>query len=600
MNPIGGGGSFPGIAELDRRYKEVQPNQNRPKGGIKRIKSKKSGVDFGRERPLPGNPGSLPRQVLVGGGAIQHNNVGIHKVNHPQIMRRAPHHTSLEDDDSSRRNTHLLNTSEYGSQADSELSSTNLKNSVVSGSLSQAHTGIYRFLTLCNLHIKRNPWHVYMCFQAAVFTGGEVLLRKSVYTNLYHYRWFLTQLIAILTFLAFTVLALIRCGQRWRQSRQLSVISPVSLQLPSPAKFGSRQGKQCMKKSRSVSLLDEPLLTQEYEPEPAPIETEVGALSWKEMIGIAALDTFHSFCCIPIGALPGPVTAVLPVGSPLIVTTFIQGISCQLIPLFPPMSCSQLGWILILIIGTWIFLFQAAHGVKLETEDTGAVIVFILGLGVLALSQVYKKVVLSTKVIQMEEFNLLVSPCQVLIGFLFAPLGFAIQYIHASDKTEHESYNSIGPNFANGFRCLVGKNYHHLEDTCDKAYPGVQLLAYILCIIGSRISFYYVLTWNDGGPKEAHVQLVGIVGTFIGTMLLYTDSVCQTLFGAAFEGVNTDPLGNEWAITGLIVIFVSVWMISLNADKVRPAKEFESLWLEQEDINKLKAQSATSLGKAQY
>jgi len=597
MNPIGGGSSFPGIAELDRRYKEVQPNQNRTKGGITRIKSKKSGVDFRGERPLPCNPGSLPRQVLVC-GAVQHNNVGIQKVNHPQIMRRAAHPTTQEDDDSTRRNTHLLNISEYGSLADSELSSTNVKNSAVSGSTSKAPTGICGFLLLCNFTMKRNPWHVYMCFQAALFTGGEVLLRKSIYTNLFHYRWFLTQLIAILTFLAFSVLALIRCGQRWREGRQLSAISPLIVQHPSPAKFGSRQGKQCMKKSRSVSLLDEPLLTQEYEPEPAPIETEVGALSWKEMIGIATLDTFHSFCCIPIGALPGPVTALLPMGSPLIVTTLIQGMSCQLIPLFPPMSCSQLGWILILIIGTWIFLFQAEHGVGLESEDTGAIIIFILGLGVLAFSQLYKRVVLSTKVIQMEEFNLLVFPCQVMIGFLFAPLGFAIQYIRASDKPEHESYNSIGPNFANGFRCLVGKNYHNLEDTCDKTYPGVQFLAYILCIIGSRISFYYVLTWNDSGPKEAHVQLVAVVGTFIGTMLLYNDGVCQTLFGAAYEGVSTDPLGNEWAITGLIVIFVSVWMISLNADKVKPAKEFESLWLEQEDINKLK--STRGLGNGRH
>jgi len=587
MNPTGGGGSFPGIAELDRRYSEAQPKHTR--GGIKRMKSKKSGMDLGRDRPLPVNPGSLPRQVLVGGGGgVQQNNVGIQRVNQPQIIRRANHHTSQEEDDSSRRNTQLLNTSEFGSQADSEISTSNMKNSVMSSNISKAHTDFCRLLRLCRLHIRQNPWHAYMCFQATIFTGGEVLLRKSVYTNLFHYRWFLTEIIAILTFTTFAVAALVRLGLWYREDRQLR-LSSLSALPQSPPKFGSQQGKQGMKKSHSVSLLDEPLLTQEYEPEPAPIETEVGTLTWKEMFSIATLDTLHTFCCIPIGALPGPVTAVLPMGTPLIVTTCVQFISCQLIPLFPPMSCSQLGWILILIIGTWIFLFQAEHGIKLETEDTGALVVFILGLGVLAISQLYKKVVFSTKVVQMEEFNLLISPCQVLIGILFAPLGFAIQYIDMVNK-EHESYSSIGPNFANGFKCLVGKNYHHLEDTCDKSYPGVQFLAYILCIIGSRVSFYYVLTWNNRGPKEAHVQLVGIVGTFLGTMLLYSDSVCNTLFGAAFEGAITDRLGDEWAITGLILIFVSVWMISLNADKVRPAKDFESLWLEQEDINKLKAQ----------
>jgi len=591
MNPTGGGGSFPGIAELDRRYKEVQPKINRPQGGIRRIKGMKSGIDTARDRHLPVNPGSVPRQVLVANGGIQQNNAGIHMVNQPQIMRRAPHHTSQEEDESSRRNTQLLNTSEYGSQADSELSSSNVKNSVRSNSISRSPTDLCRFLSLCIRHVKQNPWHAGACLLAAIFTGGEVLLRKSVYTNLFHYRWFLTQLIAILTFLTFAFFALYRCALRCRESKRSRLTKTSSVMPSSPLKFGSQQGKQGMKKSRSVSLLDEPLLTQEYEPEPAPIETEVGALSWKEMIGIATLDTLHSFCCIPIGALPGPVTAVLPMGTPLVVTLFVQAISCQLIPIFPPMSCSKLGWIIILIIGTYIFLFQAEHGIELVTEDTGALIVFILGLGVLAISQIFKKVVLSTKLIQMEEFNLLISPCQVFIGFVFAPLGFAIQYVNAKDTPEHESYSSIGSNFANGFGCLFGKNYHHLEDTCDKAYPGVQFIAYLICIIGSRVSFYYVLTWNNRGPKEAHVQLVGILGTLLGTMLLYSDSICKTLFGAAFEGTSTDPIGNEWAITGLIVIFVSVWMISLNADKVRPAKDFESLWLEQEDINKLKQPS---------
>jgi len=590
MNPAGGGGSFPGIAELDRRYKEVPPLQSR--GGIKMIKSKKPGMDLAQR---PANLGSCPRQVLVGGGIQQ---AGIHKVNHPQIMRRAPQQNYQEEDDSCRRNPHLLNTSEYGSQADSERSSLNVKNSTMSSSTTKAHMDICRFLRVCRLNMKENPWHAYVCFQAALFTGGEVLLRKSIYTNLFHYRWFLTQLIAILTFLAFLFAALFKLGQRIREGKQTRVVSALSMQPTTPPRFGSQQGKQGMKKSRGVSLLDEPLLNQDYEPEPAPIETEVSTLSWKEMVAIATLDTLHSFCCIPIGVLSGPVTAVLPMGSPLIVTTFVQAISCELIPLFPPMSCSQLGWILILIIGTWIFLFQASHnGVKLGTENTGALVVFILGLGVLALSQLYKKVVLSTKVIPMEEFNLLVSPCQVLIGFLLCPLGFAIQHVNTNHKPEHESYLSIGSNFANGFRCLVGQNNHRLEDTCDKAYPGVQLLAYLLCVIGSRISFYYVLTWNIRGPKEKHVQLIGILGTLLGTMLLYSDSVCQTLFGAAFKGVRTDPLGNEWAITGLTVIFVSVWMISLNADKVRPAKDFESLWLEQEDINKLKAQLPTSRDK---
>jgi len=588
MNPAGGGGSFPGIAELDRRYKEVQPQINRPQPGIRRMKGKKSSLDNGRERPLPLNPGSLPRQVLVGNGVMQQSNAGIQKVNHPQIMRRAPHHTSQEEDESSRRNTQLLNTSEYGSQADSELSSSNVKNSARSNSISRSPIYICRFLRKCIKHMKQNPWHAVACFLASIFTGGEVLLRKSVYTNLFHYRWFLTQFIAILTFMSFAVFALFRFGRACRESKRSRLTMASSVLPSSPPRFGSQQGKQAMKKSRGVSLLDEPLLTQEYEPEPAPIETEVGVLSWKEIIGIATLDTIHSLCCIPIGALPGPVTAVLPMGTPLVVTTFVQVISCQQIQIFPPMSCSKLGWIIILIIGTYIFLFQAEHGIKLGTEDTGALIVFILGLGILALSQLFKKVVLSTKVIQMEEFNLLISPCQVLIGFLLAPLGFAIQYINSKDKPEHESYSSIGSNFAKGFSCLFGTNYHHYEDTCDKAYPGLQFIAYLITIIGSRVSFYYVLIWNSHGPKEAHVQLLGILGALLGTLLLYSDSLCKTLFGSAFEWVATDPLGNEWAITGLIVTFVSVWMISLNADKVRPAKDFESLWLEQKDINKLK------------
>jgi len=585
MNPTGGGGSFPGIAELDRRYKEVPSKINKPHAGIRRNKSKKSGFENGR------------RQVQVGKGGIQQSNAGIQKVNHPQIMHRPSYHTSQEEDETSRRNTQLLNSSEYGSQADSERSSSNVKNLVRFNSISRSPTNICRFLSQCIRHVKQNPWHVGACILAFIFTGGEVLMRKSAYTNLFHYRWFLTQLIAILTFLTFVVFALLRFLLRYRVSKRSRLTTVSSVLSSSPPRFGSQQGKQGMKKSRSVSLLDEPLLTQEYEPKPAPIETEVGVLSWKEMIGIAMLDTIHSFCCIPIGALPGPVTAVLPIATPLIVTNFVQGISCQLIPIFPPMSCSKLGWIIILIVGIYIFLFQAEHAINLGTEDRGALTIFIFGLGILALSQLFKRVVLSSKLIQMEEFNLLISPLQVLIGFLLAPLGFAIQYVHFKDKPEHESYSSIGSNFANGFNCLLGKNYHHLEDTCDKAYPGLQFIAYLICIIGSRVSFYYILCWNSRGPKEAHVQLVGIQGALLGTMLLYSDSVCKTLFGSAFEGSQTDPLGNEWTITGLIVTFVSVWMISLYADKVRPAKDFESLWLHQEDNNKLQAQLSSRRGK---
>jgi len=591
MNPIGKGGSFPGIAELDRRYKEAQPQGNSPEAGVRKIKSKRSGLDNGRERPFMFNPGSLGRHVKIASGGVQQSNSGIQKVNHQQIMRRAPHHTSQEEDESSRRNTQLMNTSEFGSWADSQLSSSNAINSARSNSIARSPANICRFYSLCTRHVKQNPWHVGACFFAFIFTGGEILLRKSVYTNLFHYRWFLTQVIGILTFLSFAGFALFRFALKCRESRRLRSTKSTILLASSPLRFGSQQGKQSMKKSRSVSLLDEPLLTPEYEPEPAPIETEVGTLSWKEIIGIATLDTIHTFCCIPVGALPGPVTAVLPMGTPLIVNTFLQGISCQLISIFPPMSCSKLGWIIILIIGTYIFLFQGEHDIKWGTEDSGALIVFIFGLGILGVSQLCKRFILSTKLILMEEFNLLISSFQVLIGFLLAPLGFAIQYIHSKNRPEHVSYSYIGSNFANGFSCLFGKNDHYLEDTCVKAYPGLQFMAYLLCIIGSRVSFYYVLTWNSRRPKEAHVQLVGILGTLMGTILLYSDSVCKTLFGTVFEDAPTDPLGDEWAITGLIVTFVSVWMISLNADKVRPAKDFDSLWLEQEDINKLKLPS---------
>jgi len=413
-----------------------------------------------------------------------------------------------------------------------------------------------------------NPKHLLACVCALVFTCGEVVLRKSVYANLFHYRWFLIQLSQMLTFLGFAVYTFIRF---------LCTRDPGQPRITMPTFWRSGRRRR-IKQSRSYSLLDEPLVApvdMHNSTSPAPIETVIDTLSWREVVGIATLEIFHALLVIPVGVLPGPVQAILPLGLGSALQAVVALCTCELIDVLPPVSCRDIAFTVLLGVGIYIFLFLGDHGNQFKNESTGAIVAFMISFVPLMISNIYKKMVLSTKAIEMNHMNLWVAPIQVIFGFLLASLGFALQYVDFKDSSQLVSLSTIGDHFVHGFGCLAGQNFYP-EDTCDKNYVGPQVAAYFFCIIAARVSFYGVLTLNESGPREAQVQGVGATGSFVAGMVLYCNAIPEFLWGYALTEkggpVPTYQLSMQtgWPIFGIVLIAISVWMISYKADRQRP------------------------------
>lgn len=417
-------------------------------------------------------------------------------------------------------------------------------------------------------YVHNNPKHLLACACALIFTCGEVVLRKSVYANLFHYRWFLIQLSQMLTFLGFAAYTIIRF---------FVTRDPGQPRITMPSFWRSGRRRR-MPKNRSYSLLDEPLVAPvdvDNSTSPAPIETTIDTLSWREVVGIATLEVFHALLVIPVGVLPGPVQAILPLGLGSALQAVVALCTCELIDVLPPVSCAQLAWTVLLGVGIYIFLFLGDHGNQFKNESTGAIVAFMISFVPLMISNIYKKMVLSTKAIEMNHLNLWVAPIQIIFGFLLASLGFALQYVDFKNSSQLVSLNTIGDHFVHGFGCLAGQNFYP-EDTCDKNYVGPQVAAYFFCIIAARASFYGVLTLNESGPREAQVQGVGATGSFVAGLVLYCNAVPEFLWGYALSKnggpIPTYQLSMQtgWPIFGIVLIAISVWMISRKADRQRP------------------------------
>merc|ERR1719204_1922694 len=112
-------------------------------------------------------------------------------------------------------------------------------------------------ISLCGRYLKGNPKHFMACVTSLLLTCGEVVLRKSVYSNMYHYRWFLIQIISIITFLGFAAYAMGRYLLDLLEDNKSSTASEGGFLRRTAVLFRARKA---MRKNKSYPLLDEPLL----------------------------------------------------------------------------------------------------------------------------------------------------------------------------------------------------------------------------------------------------------------------------------------------------------------------------------------------------
>jgi len=492
--------------------------------------------------------------------------------------------------ESSLYRNHLVNGTQAGAPKRSTRESNDSSSAI--SRLREATENIINKFSL-PLFICRRPLNLIACLAAVVLTTGEVVFRKAATANMFHYRWFLVQLLSFLTVLAYMA---IKCGKApkkisrvFRSNSNDSLSSSLGTPkarrtnhspLESKQKHNSAtqsKGSEDIKNAASspegvsyASMSDigktklKSTLTDTYI---HVYKKESFSATWKSCVAVGLLDCLHLFLVfIPLGVVPGPITAILPYLS-VAAGLGLDVIACGWDLPAPPLSCFSFVGATIIIIGLYIYLFNGSfHFNSMFPDQTEAALVLMaIGCVPLVLSNAVKRHLLATKQVDLVQLNFWVSLLSCSFGFILCNVGFGIQYM-GSDDTPRSDYSSLYEHLVGGFKCLVGVNSYD-DDYCEVAVLW-ETIIFLLCMAGSRLSFFLILR---DSRRETFVHQLSQIGTFVACLTMYSDDV-RSMWSNAFT-INGGPVvyfalptNTSSVVYGLLLLFLGVYLITRRAD----------------------------------
>lgn len=364
-----------------------------------------------------------------------------------------------------------------------------------------------------------NTFYLGLCLVGMVLTSGEIIFRKVIAQNMFHYRWFLIQIISLGT----TIVFAIQTFRTRHATRGFRVHLTSSIRSDTEDSTVSELGHSMVKTY-------------------VPI---------RQCLVMAGLDTIHTFLVfIPIGILPGPVSAVLPLCC-FSLTIFLEAFTCEVdLPTTFYRWWHFVGVILLLVsiflISIWGYDWQDQLN---TTQATCAIVLVSLSALPLALSNIYKRSVLHRHQHRVAPFNAQLSFLQFIFGFILAPVALRIQYITSEGSW---GLTEIFPNFIDGFLCLFGKNSNS-SDVCDQiSYLLLtDVLLYLFFLTSSLMLSYHLLQIPE--VSAIGVNMVFGLGTLLAFALFYSDAIIS-LYRESEDFVTFDPSGvNVWTMIGVLV-----------------------------------------------
>eukprot|EP00457_Paulinella_chromatophora_P005181 gb/GEZN01005195.1/.p1 GENE.gb/GEZN01005195.1/~~gb/GEZN01005195.1/.p1 ORF type:complete len:535 (-),score=23.60 gb/GEZN01005195.1/:148-1752(-) len=323
--------------------------------------------------------------------------------------------------------------------------------------------------------MKKPLWFAYVplvlaCGCVIITCATEQVLRKIVTTHLYNYRWFLFELLAIVT----TFVSLGGVTVKWLYQK-----GPIAWdQLPI-----------------------------------------------KGLVLMGFLDTVHSLgVTIATGILPGSLTVLLPqalIPCFMIVRHFYGGaeFSWQACPAKLIAGCAAImAGVLVMVVPVVGIAENCITANRTRGELVWNLLILFLSLWPAAVSSVYRSNLLARQDVEIWLLNLYGGAIQVVFGILLGPLALRLQFAGAVDVTVRGHVVdfpsvSLFTNFHHGLKCLGGIDSDFFFDTCEQygaLVLNTELLLYMVSAAALQFSLYYVMAHAE---KEslAHKSLLGAV-----------------------------------------------------------------------------------------
>jgi len=451
--------------------------------------------------------------------------------------------------------------------------------------------------------ICRRPLNLISCLTAVVLTTSEVVFRKAATANMFHYRWFLVQLLSFLTVLAYLATMSVKPKKLlrvfWSGSDDSMSRSLVSSQSDgtkhSPLQSTLRKNTSGIEDTQRTGLLPNSPEGVSYSSNSGSCtpkwkmtltdtyihvrKKESFRATWKSCVAVALLDCLHLFLVfIPLGVVPGPITAILPYLS-VAAGLGLDVIACGWDLPAPPLSCFSFVGATIIIIGLYIYLFNGSfHFDSMFSDQTEAALVLMaIGCLPLVLSNAIKRHLLASKQVDCAQLNFWVSLLSCVFGFALCNVGFSIQYM-GSDDTPRSGYNSLSQHLVGGFKCLLGINTY-ADDFCEVAMLW-EIVVFLFSMAGSRLSFFLILR---DSRRETFVHQLSQIGTFVACLAMYSDDV-RSMWSRAFT-INGGPVvyyalpaSTSSVVYGLLLLFLGVWLITRRADIPALETSEEEFW----------------------
>lgn len=301
----------------------------------------------------------------------------------------------------------------------------------------------------------------------------------------------------------------------------------------------------------------------------------------RQCVIMAGLDTIYTFLVfIPIGVLPGPVAAILPLCSaPL--TLILEALTCEVdLPYTSYRWWHFVGVTLLLISIFLIAIFGYEWEDQLSSSQVScAVILVSLSALPLALSNIYKRSVLHQDQYRVAPFNLQLSFLQFAFGWILAPVALKIQYIDADGEW---GLSEIFPNFADGFLCMFGKN-SKTSDVCDQIsyLLFTDVLLYLFFLTSSLSLSYYLLRTPE--VSTIGVNMVFGLGTLFAFALFYSDAVIS-LYRDSSDFRQFDPSGvNYITMIGLLLAILGYVLSNNFSEEETFDIDDPLIWFQAED-----------------
>lgn len=331
------------------------------------------------------------------------------------------------------------------------------------------------------------------CTTVTIASAAELIFRKVLATNLFNYRWFLVELLAILTFIVCGIMTMINSED-----------------------IGNR-------------------IPWSY----LPLRT---------FVFTAILDAVHSnFLTVSIGVLPGSLSVLIP---QTIVPLTLMIAFCS----HSEQSCQGYTFLASTIIFVGIFLsfvptliqFEPCYADgKSEAEFSSNVGLLLMSCIPAAISTVYKQVSLAEHPVDITVMNMMTSGFQIIINLIIGPVSLQLQYMHATNSGPNANTGAAGWGFSGIYPSVsdASSGYGDMGSSGVSADTGTERTSLHSLSNSTMNSLGYIFSSLSAAVDDSSGGITDSMGTGAGDIGI-------SAFEVSASGYDAVPNKGVWTNLG--------------------------------------------------